>query len=329
MQSTRKMNNHAMLSALKSANSILLCTHISPDGDAIGSMLAAGRMLERMGKQITMACADSVPQRLRFLPGADRIVQVQQLEGRTFDLAFALDAADEKRLGECIHAYMAAPVRIQMDHHGTNPCYAQHNEVDGHASSTGCMVYRLMQALDVTPDPEMAACIYTAISTDTGNFCFANTDEETFACAGAMQKTGFDLNEVARNVHLVREVPHVRLLAQALSTLHLFADGNCACMMLSAEDYARCGALPEHSDTIVNYALYLPGVKMAYLLDTRELGMVKVSFRAIAPCHVADIARQLGGGGHDLSAGCRTQMSAQEAEMLIQQAMTRQIEEMK
>lgn len=329
VQLSRKLNNLAMLSALNSANSILMCTHISPDGDAIGSMLAAGRLLKKMGKQVTMACADPVPGRLAFLPGAGEIVTHAELGKQQYDLAFALDAADEKRLGDCWNAYAAVPVRIQLDHHGTNPGYAQINEIDAHASSTGCLVYRLLQAMGAEMDQEMAECLYTAISTDTGNFCFSNTDEETFQCAAAVAATGFDINETARNVHLIREIPHVRLLGCALQSLRIFAGGQCACMTLTKQDFENSQASSEHSDTIVNYALNLPGIKMAYIVDLHLDGICKISFRAIAPYHVSDIAKNLGGGGHVLAAGCRTEMPELQVKAYIDEAMIKQIEEYK
>ncbi|MBR6525661.1 MAG: bifunctional oligoribonuclease/PAP phosphatase NrnA [Clostridia bacterium] len=322
------MNNKLLLSALYGADSILMCTHISPDGDAIGSMLACGRLLDKMGKKVYMVCADPVPAKLRFLPGADKVLLPDALEEMSVDLALALDCADESRMGKCFDAYSRCKNHVQIDHHDTNPQYAAINEVDGHASSTGCMIWRLMKAMNVEPDKEMAACIYTAISTDTGNFSFSNTDEETFACAAAMVKTGFDLNDISRKVHLLREEKHVRLLGSALKSLRLFADGNCACMTLTKEAFEAIGAGNEHTDGIVNYALNIPGVKMAYLMDLHE-EKHKISFRAIAPYRVSHIAAMLGGGGHVLAAGCRTEMAEEEAAELIEREMRKQIEELK
>lgn len=324
----KTMNNELLLSALYSADSILMCTHISPDGDAIGSLLACGRQMKRLGKRVCMICADPVPEKLRFLPGAEEVLLPDEVGNMQFDLALALDCADEGRMGKCADAYNRISKRAQIDHHDTNPLYAQINEVDGHCSSTGCMITRLLNAMNMDADREIAACIYTAISTDTGNFSFSNTDEETFACAAAMVKTGFDLNEVSRRVHLLREEKHVRLLGCALHSLRLFADGNCACMTLTKEAFEAIGAGNEHTDGIVNYALNIPGVKMAYLMDLHEEKR-KISFRAIAPYRVSHIAAMLGGGGHVLAAGCRTEISQKEAVELIEREMCKQIEELK
>lgn len=294
-----------MLSALKNANSILLCTHAAPDGDAIGSTLAMGLTLKGMGKQVAMACADPVPGQFLFLPGAGEVVTAGALEGRRFDAALALDSANLERMGECSRAYLAAPVTLQMDHHPDNPRYAQFNWVDGEASAAGCLVFRAMEALGVPLTQETAECLYCAISTDTGNFRFRNTSAECFSIMAELMKTGLDLPKVARPLHQLREEPHVRLLGRALNTLELFGNGKCACLRLTQQDYQACAALPEHNNAIVNYALEIPGVELAFLAEEKQDGQVKASLRSLPPWNVAEIARKFGGGGHMFAAGLR------------------------
>ncbi len=327
MRQTEKIRNNRLVQAIQRAASVLLVAHIAPDGDAVGSLLACGRVFSSLGKQVTMALADPVPEKYSFLPGADAVVDAPSLSGRRFDLGLALDCGDAGRMGGCADAYFACDVTAQLDHHATNPGFAVHNEVDGRASSTGCILWRLMGALHVEADAETALCIYCAISTDTGNFCFPSTDEETLLCASEMRAAGFDLGMAARRIHLIRETAHVRLLGRALATLRFFAGGSCTSMRLNAADYAAAGAGNEHCDGIVNYGINLPGVKMAYLLDERPEGIVKVSFRAVRPYDVASIASALGGGGHRLAAGLRTAGDAEAVAAAIERAMAAQIGE--
>ena len=294
-----------MLSALQNANSILLCTHVSPDGDAVGATLAMGLALKSMGKNVTMADADPVPGQFLFLPGAKEFVQPDAIQGKRFDAALAIDAASAERLGDCREAFFAAPVTMQMDHHGDNPGYAQYNVIDGGASAAGCVVRRAMNALNVPIAKEIAACLYCAISTDTGNFRFQNTTAEAFAIMAECMEAGLDLPDFARPIHQLREEPGVRLLGRALNTLKMFGGGKCACMYLTAADYRECGALPEHNTAIVNYALDIPGVEMAFLAEEREDGQVKASLRSLPPWNIASIAREFGGGGHMHAAGLR------------------------
>ena len=316
-----------MLSALQNANSILLCTHVAPDGDAIGSTLAMGLALEALGKRVTLACADPVPAQFLFLPGADRFVQPPALKGQSYDAALAIDAADRERVGACGEAFDAAKVTLQMDHHPGNPRYADYNAVDGEAAAAGCVVRRALRALHIPLSRETALCLYCAISTDTGNFCFRNTSAEAFSIMAEVMETGLDLPEAARKIHLLREEPHVRLLGRALNTLRFFAAGKCACMTLTQADYQAARALPEHNTQIINYAMNIPGVEMCYLAEEREQGFVKTSLRCQPPRDVSVIARKFGGGGHVFAAAFRCEGSLAEVCSALEQEMLRQLEE--
>lgn len=317
----------ALLEAVKKAECIVIGTHINPDGDAVGSSLAVGHALKRMGKQVTWACDDPVPGKLHFLSGAEHFVKADALQGKAFDLGFAVDAADAGRLGKVGDVLLGCPTVVQVDHHPTNPGYAMVNAVDGAAAAAGCVVYRLLKALGCPITLEIAKCLYCAISTDTGNFSFENTDGEAFAIVAELVRVGLPLNEMSRNLFLLQEEAHIRLLGRALQTLRLFGNGQCACMQLTPADYQAAHASGEHSDGIVNYAMNLWGVKMAYLADEKENGMVKVSLRAIPPYNVARVAQKFGGGGHVLAAGCRYETSLREMCAALEAEMIRQLEE--
>ena len=242
---------------------------------------------------------------MRFLPGADGFVQPDAVAGKAFDAALALDTATVELLGSCKAAFFAAPVTLLMDHHPDNPRYAVCSVVDGGASAAGCVVYRCLRALNIPLTQEIAACLYCAISTDTGNFRYQNTNAEAFSIMAELINAGLDLPAVARPIHQLREEPHLRLLGRAIASLKIFAGGKCACMRLTKADYQAAQALPEHNSGIVNYAIDIPGVEMAFLAEERENGQVKASLRAIPPWNVAEIARTFGGGGHKLAAGLR------------------------
>ena len=316
-----------MLSALQNANSILLCTHIAPDGDAVGATLALGLGLRALGKAVTLACADPIPGRFHFLPGAGEFVTAPVLAGKQFDMCLAIDAADLGRLGACGEIFAHAAQTAQMDHHSTNPLYARINWVDGNASASGCVVYRALRELGLEITPAMAQCLYCAISTDTGNFCYRNTTAEAFSIAAELMEAGLPLDQTARTLHLVREEPHVRLLARALGTLRLFCGGKCACMTLTAADYRVAGAGPEHSEKIVNYAMDLAGVEMAYLADCRDPGKVTCSLRPQPPWDVAGIAQKFCGGGHVLAAGFQCAGAMEEVCAAVEKEMRLQAEE--
>ncbi len=328
MKQPKRIGEPALLRALDCAEHILILGHISPDGDCVGSMLALSAVLEKRGKRTALCLRDPVPGKLRFLRGWDRILPPEQLEGIRFDLAVAVDCADEGRMGEAARLFRACGMTAQIDHHASNPHYAHINEVDGSASCAGCMVWRLMEEYSMAPDIPTAECLYCAVSTDTGCFCFSSADEEAFLCASRAVSAGIDLNRCARQVHLLREAPHLKLLGRSIASLRFFAGGTCTSMVIGAEDYAACGAGREHTEGIINYGLDIPGVRMTYFADISSPETVRISFRAVAPFHVNDIAALFGGGGHILASGCRTAGDPEAIFRRIESAMEAQIAEM-
>lgn len=292
-----------ILQLIARAQTILLCTHQSPDGDALGSMLALNSCLMRMGKKTNMVCHDAVPTYLQFLPGQNNILLPSQLVNHKFDLALSIDASDLERLGDSALLFREASVSIQMDHHKTNDSFADHNLVLDDLPASGSIVFRFIQAagMDITQDE--AISIYTAITTDTGNLCFGSISSETFEQLAELMRAELPLIETARQLHLIREKEHVLMLGRALCTLRFHMAGRLTSMVLSKEDYKECDATTEHTDKIVNYGLYIPGVQMSYLAHETDNG-IKFSLRSIAPLAVSGIASKFGGGGHTQAAGC-------------------------
>ena len=321
----KSFRNERLIEALRRSRSVFLCTHIAPDGDAIGSLLAMKQLLEDMGKTVTACCADPVPLALQPLNGAQQVVLPAGVVG-DFDTALSLDAADLRRIGACADIYQRAPVRLQLDHHGTNPGFAQENEIDPAAAATGCIVMRLVEAMRLPLTQETAACLYAAISTDTGNFCFSNADAEVFEIMARLVATGFDLSFWARQLQLLREKGHLGLLSRALSRLTWLHGGKATVTTILPQDYADVGALPEHSENIVNYGLYIPGVSMTCFVNGRDAETTKLSFRALPPYSAQRAALRLGGGGHEAAAGATLRLPVEQAMPLVLEAIRREME---
>ena len=316
--------NNRLIEALKAADSIFLCTHIAPDGDAIGSLLATKLLLEGMGKTVTACCADPVPKQFLPLPDAAEILKPDEAD-KDFDLAMSLDAADLARVGACMQIYERAPVRLQLDHHGTNPAYADENEIDPGAAATGSIIVRLMTALDQLLTKEIAACLYTAISTDTGNFCYPNADSEAFEIMAELIATGFDFGYFARQLHLLREAPWLGMLSRALSRMAFMYDGKVTMMTVVPQDYVDMNALPEHTNNLINYGMYIPGVVLCCFVNSQNDEVTKVSFRALPPYSARRVAVRLGGGGHEAAAGVTLKLPLDKA---VEQVMKSIDEEM-
>lgn len=320
MNSQKNIEYGEILRLIGQAERVLLCTHLAPDGDALGSMLALGSLVERMGKQATMICHDPVPGYLVFLPGQQAIKLPAQVAEERFDFAVSVDASDAERLGDSHALFAKCPVTIQMDHHQTNTRFAQHNLVLEQLPASGSVVFPLFDAAGLPLTKNEAIYLYTAISTDTGNFCFGHISDVTFEQVAATMRAGLPLVETARQLHLMREKEQVLMLGRALNSLKFFMDGRLSGMEVTQQDYLDCGATDEHTDKIVNHGLYIPGVQLCYLANETQDG-IKFSLRSIAPYRVSDIAFRLGGGGHAQAAGCTIHAPLAEAVQIVRQAM--------
>ncbi|MBE5805046.1 MAG: bifunctional oligoribonuclease/PAP phosphatase NrnA [Clostridiales bacterium] len=303
---------------IREAQTIALCSHVNPDGDTVGSVLALKLGLERLGKQVSVFCQDKIPGTLGMLPGAG---EFRRESDQRFDLLLCVDVSDKSRMGDCQQLLMQAERTAQIDHHGTNPCYMQVNSVDEDAPATGLLIKEQLDALDVTIDREIAMCLYAAISTDTGNFAFKSTNAEAFSVMSQLMDCGLPLDEMNRVLFRQRQKPHVCLLARALSSMRFHSDDSITTMQLTHQDFLDCQALPEHADAIVNYGVDIPGVRMALLARENDDGSIKMALRAVAPARVDEIARGFGGGGHAQASGCTVELPMAQAVEEVLNAM--------
>ena len=154
-----KIHDPILLSALKNADNFMICAHINPDGDAVGSMLAMGRLLRALGKTVTMVSQDPVPAHLLWLPDARLIRPVAALADLPVGAALCVDASESKRMGAAWPYFEAAPLRIVIDHHAGTPVAAECTVVDPSVPAAGEMVFALWEALGVPLDREAAAQI--------------------------------------------------------------------------------------------------------------------------------------------------------------------------
>lgn len=309
MQATNyKVDLPQVINTLEQAQRVLLCTHINPDGDAIGSLLATGMLLQAKGKQPVMLCQDPVPDNLKVIPGWQQVLSMDAYrekypEGFSFDLAMSVDASDLARLGDVGLLFLSCPKTLLVDHHASNTLFARKNYVDDSVAATGNLVYRLFEAWQVAISQEAATCLYASLSSDTGNFSFGQMDEEFFYQLAGLMKAGLDISSIARRLHLTKDMSYYRLLGKALGTLQFDCDGKLSSMQLVDEDFASSGARRDQAEGLVNMGLYITGVQMSFLA-TQEADGVKFSLRCLPPHNVANIAVEFGGGGHVLAAGC-------------------------
>ncbi|WP_020675939.1 DHH family phosphoesterase [Geopsychrobacter electrodiphilus] len=277
----------------------LVCAHSSPDGDAIGSTLGLMLGLEKLGKEVVAYNADGVPDTLRFLPGADRLV-TDLSDQPAFDCVFVLDAGDLKRTIDPVAE--RAPVLVNIDHHPGSTfgtiCY-----LDVTAAATAVMIYRLFKACNLTLDTDIALALYTGLLSDTGSFRYSNSNAEAFAVGGELVAFGINPWDVASALYESQPPERMKLLSLVLATLHISTDHKYASVAMSLDMLQEAGALPEHSESFVNYPRAISGVEVAVFFRQVDPTKVKLSFRSRGRIDVSCLANQLGGGGHKNAAG--------------------------
>ena len=320
-----KRNPEAIAEAIREAKTIAVVSHVNPDGDTIGCATAMRLGLLSMGKEVSLFCEDPVPDNLAFLPGACMFRTPEENEG-PFDLLLSVDVSDTGRMGICEALRKLSRRTAQIDHHGTNPKFMEINSVDGDAPAACLLVREQLKALGVELTADIAKCLYTGISTDTGNFAFASTNAECFDVMSELMKAGLPLAELNRILFRVKSRPQVKLLGRALASLTFRGYGQqIAVMKLTQKDFDESGAQSQHADTIVNYGLDTIGTTMALLAREAGAGMIKMSLRAKEPARVDDIAQKFNGGGHEQAAGITMQGTLDEAAERVIAEMERKI----
>ena len=317
-------SREAVARMIRDAKKIAVCSHVNPDGDTLGCAAAMRLALIRLGKEVSLFCDGKVPDQLGFLPGIMEMSRPEGAEG-PFDLMLSVDVSDPKRLGACSGLIEKSAHTAQIDHHPTNPLFMEENWVNGQAPAACLMIREMLQTLGVALDHDLAVCLYTGISTDTGNFAFASTNADCFIVMSELMAYDLPLAKLNRILFRERAMSQVKLLGKALSSLRYYEDGQIAVMTLTQADFDECGALSEHADTLVNFGLDTVGTRMAMLARANENGSVKFSLRAKEPDCVSDIARTFGGGGHPQAAGITMDGTLEETVRQVLEAMIRKL----
>lgn len=287
----------AIVEVLRQGEKFLVCSHSRPDGDAVGSMLATGMLLEQMGKRADLVTADRIPSIYRGLPGADGIRTALRVHG-PYDAVILLecDGLERAKLRG-----MEPFFHINIDHHATGRRFAHLNWIDRHAASVGEMVYRLVKYAGAIVTPAMATCLYTTVLTDTGGFCYGGTRASTFALAQKLTEAGADPVRIAQEVYFSTATSKLLLLGAALSNLK--REGRLAWLWVTHQDMVRTCAAEEDCEGIVNYAICISGVEAAVFLRELPEKRIRLSLRSKGKVNVSAIAASLGGGGHENAAG--------------------------
>lgn len=297
----------------------LAVSHVSPEGDAIGSLLGITLALRSIGKDVTAYLEDPVPKMFDFLPGAETIVHTLDGAG-AFDATFAVDCGQKERLGKGFIALKGPGSIINIDHHATNDRFGDVNVIEPDASAAGELVYDLIKAASINMTLDIATNLYVAIHTDTGSFRYSSATADAFMKAGELVRIGVSPWEISRRIYENYPARKYVLLGMVLPTLDIInLDGGKSISILAVtlEMFRKAGAEKDLADGFVNYARGIEGVEVGMLLREISANEYKVSMRSKGGVDVAEVTGYFGGGGHRNAAGCTLKGSLEDVKARI------------
>src|SRR4051812_9247562 len=302
--------------ALRAAQTIVILSHVRPDGDAFGSQLALGLSLRQLGKEVSIWNEDGLLEKYSFLPGGDSLTRPAS-EPVQFHLAVALDTAVQNRLGAGADS-VRADQWINIDHHPTNPRYGDLVYIDPAAPATGQILFELLTTEQLPMDEQVAENLFVAISTDTGSFQYPNTTARTFEIGAQLLERGVDVGRVSQLLYESYPRRRIELLRELLGTMCIEGHGKVAAFSLSLAVANKLHVKPEDNEGLIDHLRAIQGVVVAVFFEELLEEKVRVSMRSKSEAaDVAAICQQFGGGGHKLAAGARVRGSLAEVEARV------------
>lgn len=314
--SFEKLTLRGVAQRLCEIKSLLVVCHTGPDGDAVGSSAALALIAEAMGIYVKCVCPDKIAERLAFIMPERFLTEYERGMEDAFDALFSVDTASPSQLGELSHLAHEAKVSLMIDHHGVGEIYAD-NFIDSTASSAGEIIFELYSLLredgHLGTLPEVSRAVYAAVVSDTGSFKFSNVSAKTHLIAASLvgeinsaEDGGMTTDELCRTLFGRRTLRDIKAQGLAIEKLRVFADGEVAAVLLTADEYTARGLDETDLSAAVETPRSLAGVKIALAVRQKadDKSVFKVSSRSNCDVNVSEICTLFGGGGHPKAAGC-------------------------
>ena len=308
--STVAPNWRAATQAIQQSERVLIASHIHPDGDAIGSMLALGLYLRQQGKDVDLAVDGGLPNHLSFLEGSAAISDMPK--PGNWDLFISVDSSDEARTGNSGALGRASAAKVlNIDHHTTNTQFGDVQLVIPAAVSTTEIIYLWLQEINAHFTQPIAQALLTGLTTDTQGYRTDNVTAETLTIAKHLMELGASLSLIFQQTLNTRSYASVLLWQRVMPAIQL-QDG-VIYTRIRHVDWQESGIAPNQDGGLVNYLLQVNEAKIAALFSEISAGEIKIEFRSVSGYDVAQIASSLGGGGHQQASGTTLHCSIEEA----------------
>jgi phosphoesterase RecJ-like protein len=303
---------------------LLVTAHVNPDGDAVGSALAALQAYRALGGEARYVQVGPIARTYRFLPGFDAIVAAPEGLDPPPDVLLSLDAASADRVEPVLSAMPAETEVLNVDHHVSNTRFGDRNLVDPEAAATAEVLHAVLRELGAPLTPEVATCLYAGIVTDTGRFGYPGTGPGTHRIAAELLEAGIRPEEVHGPLYRSVPIGLLRLTGALIAALETRLDGRLAWVELTRAACEEAGVAMKDAADLVDIPASVEGVEVAALFrETDRPGKTKVSLRSKGTLRVDRIAVRRGGGGHPAAAGFTADGSVGE----VRDPVLREIEE--
>ncbi|MBV8161063.1 MAG: DHH family phosphoesterase [Acidimicrobiia bacterium] len=288
---------------IEQAPLVALACHVTPDGDALGSMLAMHLLCRSQGKASVASWPEPfvVAPHYTYLPGLDAVTKPVDFPVAP-PVMVTFDCGSLDRLNELAEPARAAGELIVVDHHATNESYGTLNVLDADAAASAVMVYRLANHLGWPLTREIAICLYTGIVTDTGRFQYSNTSTEVLEMATELSRFDLPIAQMSRQLFEEHRFAYLQLIATVLQRAQLDAERHFVATWITIDDLARFGVEMDEAEGLIDIVRRTAEADVSCVLKEAGDG-TRVSLRSVTDFDVAAIAMRFGGGGHRAAAG--------------------------
>lgn len=282
---------------LLSNDNFHILTHRYPDGDTLGCAFALCYALRSIGKKANVIINGNLPSKFTYL--------AEKYEKQDFECGYvvSVDVAAPSLLGDLQSEY-EDKIDLCLDHHGSNSMVAKNIFVDATCAAACEIIHVLIKAMKINITPDIANCIYTGISTDTGCFCYTNTTAQTHRIAAELIECGCDFNKINRINFETKTRAKIKMERMVYDTMEFYCSGKCAIIYTTLAMQKSLDAGDDEMEGLASIPRQIEGVKMGITMREKEDGTFKVSVRTNDGINASDFCARFGGGGHIAASGC-------------------------
>lgn len=305
-----KINVEKCAQILREKDNILILTHAHPDGDTLGCGFALCRALLELGKKARVICADEIQKKYAYL--------MQDLDMPSFDEDYvvAVDVATENLLGSLQEVY-GGKIDMCIDHHGSNTDYAKYLLLNADAAAACEIIFKVIKALGVDIDKNIANCLYTGLTTDTGCFRYSSATSNTYRAAAELIDLGADNGKINRIMFETKTKTYAALERMAIEGMQFFCNERICVITVTQDMYKKTGSNEQETEAIAPLTRQTEGVEIGLTIREKPDGTCKCSIRTYESVDASALAACFGGGGHKQASACKFDCGVEEAKQML------------